>query len=270
MHEHSLEGGVIVKQNIIGTTTANGYPFLSLKERFAIYQKLGYRSVMLWWGENDKDTRDERVSLAKEYNLQIENVHSDMEHCNSLWIPGSHGDKKTQEFIKAIKDCYINDIRCMVIHLTNGSAPPEISDIGLHRLEHLFECAIKHDVVLAIENVPTDQHIRYVLDHYRDRHIAFCYDSGHANAWCKDVDWLSLYGDRLAAVHLHDNNGIEDQHIPPFMGTIDWVKVMQRIKCSSYEGCLTLETEYRGKEDISQLEDFLSKSYQKAADLAAL
>jgi hypothetical protein len=33
---------------------------------------------------------------------------------------------------------------------------------------------------------------------------------------------------------------------------------------------LTLETEYRGKEDIAELEDFLSKSYQKAADLAAL
>ena len=88
--------------------------------------------------------------------------------------------------------------------------------------------------------------------------------------WCKDVDWLSLYSDRLAAVHLHDNNGIEDQHISPFMGTIDWVKIMQRIKRSSYEGSLTLETEYRGIEDIAQLEDFLSKSYQKAADLAAL
>jgi Sugar phosphate isomerases/epimerases len=178
-----------VKQNIIGTTTANGYPFLSLKERFKIYKKLGYRSVMLWWGENDKDTRDKRVSLAKKYNLQIENVHSD---------------------------------------------------------------------------------IRYVLDHYQDRHIAFCYDSGHANAWSKDVDWLSLYGDRLAAVHLHCNNGIEDQHIPPFMGTIDWVKIMERIKGSSYDGSLTLETEYRGKEDIDQLEDFHSKSYQKAADLVAL
>lgn len=270
MNEHSLAGGLVMKQNIIGTTTANGYPFLSLKERFEIYRNSGYRSVMLWWGENDKDTRNERVSLANQYNLQIENVHSDMDHCNSLWEPGPHGDEKEKEFIKAIKDCNINDIRCMVMHLTNGSAPPEISDIGLHRLEHLFECAIKHDVVLAIENVRTDQHIRYVLDHYHDRHIAFCYDSGHSNVWCKDVDWLSLYADRLAAVHLHDNNGIEDQHLAPFMGTIDWSKIMQKIRCSSYEGCLTLETEYRGKEDIAQLKDFLGKSYQKAAFLTAL
>ncbi len=65
MHEHSLEGGIA-----------------------------GYRSVMLWWGENDKDTRSERVSLGNKYNLQIKNGHSDMDHCYSLWEPGTHGDEK--------------------------------------------------------------------------------------------------------------------------------------------------------------------------------
>lgn len=93
-----------MKKNIIGTTTANGYPFLSFDERFAMYQDLGYRSIMLWWGEDDYDTREKRVSLAKKHHLQIENVHADMAHCNSLWEPGPQGDEKAKEFMNAIKD----------------------------------------------------------------------------------------------------------------------------------------------------------------------
>ena len=60
----------------IGITSANGWEFLSYKERFALYQKLGFRSIMFWWGGGDKESRKEKVALANEYNLHIENVHA--------------------------------------------------------------------------------------------------------------------------------------------------------------------------------------------------
>ena len=254
----------------IGITSANGWPFLSLKERFATYQRVGFHSLMLWWGDGEKETRKERIALAKEYNLHIENVHAEMEHSNSLWKPGPYGEQKANELIEAIKDCDTHDIRCMVIHLTNGDSPPDISHIGLNRIEMLIENAIKYNVVLAIENVRTDKHIRYILDNYKDKHIAFCYDTGHANLWCKETDWLSLYADRLAAVHLHDNNGNEDEHAIPLTGAINWTAMMQAINKSSYDGCLSLETEYRGTRNIKQLERFLGTSYQSGLDLALL
>lgn len=254
----------------IGTTSANGWPFLSFKERFATYQKLGFHSVMLWWGEGEKESRKDRVALAKEYNLHIENVHSDMEGSNYLWEPGPLGDQKLLEHIQAVRDCDTYGIRRMVIHLTNGDSPPDVSDVGLKRIVLLIGFAIKHDVVLAIENVRTDKHIKYVLDNYKDKHVSLCYDAGHANLWCKETDWLSMYADRLAAVHLHDNNGFQDQHTFPLTGTIDWAGIMQKINKSSYDGCLSLETEYRGSEDTRQLEAFLRKSYQSGVALAML
>jgi len=259
-----------VNKNHIGITSANGWPFLPFKERFAIYQRLGFHSIMLWWGEGEKETREDRVVLAKEHNLQIENVHAEMEYSNSLWKPGPHGDQKIQEHIEAVKDCDKYDIRRIIIHLTNGDSPPDISDVGLKRIELLIECAIKHDVILAIENVRTDKHIKYVLDNYKDKHVAFCYDTGHANLWCKDTDWLSMYADRLVAVHLHDNGGIEDDHTFPLTGTIDWADVMQKINKSAYDGCLSLETEYMGNGNTEQLENFLRTSYQSCCNLALL
>jgi len=124
-------------------------------------------------------------------------------------------------------------------------------------------------VILAIENVRTNEHVKYVLDNYKDSHVAFCYDTGHANLWCKETDWLSMYADRLAAVHLHDNHGYEDEHTYPMTGTVNWTRVMDIINKSPYNGCLALETEYRGNENI-ELENFLKTSYQSGIDLASI
>ena len=41
----------------------------------------------------------------------------------------------------------------------------------------------------------------------------FYYDSGHHNCWAADDDLLSRYGSRLMILHLHDNNGVDDQSI---------------------------------------------------------
>lgn len=254
----------------IGITSANGWPWLSFGERFAAYQRAGFRALMLWWGEDEKEARGERVALAKAHNLHIENVHADMTGSNALWEPGAAGDRKMREHMDAVEDCDRHGIRRMVIHLTNGNTPPDISGVGLERIERLIEWAVKHDVTLAMENVRTDEHIKYVLDHYKDKHVGFCYDAGHANIWRKETDWLALYAHRLSAVHLHGNNGKEDRHLLPFTGTIDWAGIMGKISESAYDGCLTLETEYTGGEDGSRLEDFLNASYQSGRELALL
>ena len=254
----------------IGISTANGYPFLSFRERFALFSKLGFQSIMLWWGEGERETRAQRVGLANEYHLYIENVHADMENSNFLWVPDASGDEKAEELIQAIIDCKTYGIKCMVIHLTNGNEPPEISDIGLLRMEKIFLTAKRHEITLAIENVRTEKHIRYILDHYHDEHIGFCLDTGHANIWFKDTDWLSLYGDRLAAVHLHDNNGINDEHSVPFMGNLGWNEIMYQLSRSLYHGPLTLETEYRGDENFEYLEKFLKDSFDAGLRLLGM
>lgn len=248
-------------EKTIGISTANGYPFLSFRERFAMFNKLGFQSIMLWWGEGERETRAQRVAFANEYHLYIQNVRADMGKSNYLWVSGVSGDEKAEELIQAIIDCKTYGIKCMVIHLTNGNDPPEISNIGLQRMEKIFLTAKKHEVTLAIENVRTEKHIRYILDHYHDKHVGFCFDTGHSNIWCKDTDWLSLYGDRLAAVHLHDNNGIHDEHAVPFTGNLGWHGIIYQLNKSSYHGPLTLEPEYRGHENPEYVERFLNDSY---------
>jgi len=247
-----------------------GWRFLSLEERFAAFRKAGFQSVLLWWGEGEKESRKERVALAKSSGLEIVDVHAEMSQSNSIWLSGAQGEQKICEYIATVEECAKCGIERMVIHLTNGDTPPDISTIGLKRIERLMASAVRNDVILAIENVRVDAHIKFILDYYKEKHVALCYDAGHANLWCKDTDWLSLYKDRIAAVHLHDNNGEEDEHNIPFRGTVDWKNVMPKMKASSYNGCLPLETDCRGIDDGEQFEDFLNAIYESGLKLSIL
>ncbi len=71
--------------------------------------------------------------------------------------------------------------------------------------------------------------------------LYFHADIGHLNIYGRDpVDYLRRYKDKLIHVHLHDNNGIDDLHLPIGSGNIDWNYLINVLK-SFYDGTITLE-----------------------------
>jgi len=55
------------------------------------------------------------------------------------------------------------------------------------------------------------------------------------------LDWLERLKDRLISVHLHDNDGLSDQHKPLFSGTNDWDRLARIMAASSYDGPVSQE-----------------------------
>lgn len=229
---------------MIGITAVNGVKY-DIEKRYAMLREAGFESVMLRWGDNDCVTsRLERVKLVEKSNLYIENAHAQAKYLNSLWRPGEHGDAVLQMLKNSVTDCALYGVPTLVMHISNGDNPPPISNIGLRRVEQLIECAEKSRVMLAVENVREPLHVRYVLDNYDSPYLGLCYDSGHQNIWSKDVDWLTLYTDRIAAIHLHDNFGDVDTHLIPGDGDINWNTLISKLSKTSYNGTFTLETQY--------------------------
>lgn len=71
-----------------------------------------------------------------------------------------------------------------------------------------------------------------------------CWDIGHGHM--RNIpphDELVSLGKNLTAVHIHDNNGIADEHIAPFFGTIDMDSVMQGLIDADYKGYFTFESD---------------------------
>jgi sugar phosphate isomerase/epimerase len=56
------------------------------------------------------------------------------------------------------------------------------------------------------------------------------FDIGHANTIGKIADFTKLLHKFIVNVHLHDNNGKEDEHLPIGKGSIDFTGLLKRMK----------------------------------------
>lgn len=77
-------------------------------------------------------------------------------------------------------------------------------------------------------------------------HFKVCFDSGHTNNAVRFgnptvPDAVRMLGDRIAVLHLHDNNGLADQHKGVGCGTINWKATLSALKEIGYDGVYNLE-----------------------------
>ena len=53
--------------------------------------------------------------------------------------------------------------------------------------------------------------------------------------------------DLVASVHLHDNHGDKDEHLPPYAGTIDWPAAIKLLKTTTAADNLPIMLELKEK-----------------------
>ncbi len=77
----------------------------------------------------------------------------------------------------------------------------------------------------------------------------YCFETGHANL-SKGVEAeFQLMKPRIRSTHVHDNNGKDDTHTAPLIGTggtIDWKKTMQLLRGGQDQFPLLLELKDHG------------------------
>lgn len=72
--------------------------------------------------------------------------------------------------------------------------------------------------------------------------IGVCWDFGHAHiSGVKQSEGLSYVGKRLKVLHVNDNYAIEDEHVAPFMGTVDWRDAMHGLALAGFDGLFNYE-----------------------------
>ena len=155
---------------MIGITSINGIS-LSMEQRFSKIKDAGFQSIMLWWGNDETDSRAKRVIPTHKYGLLIENAHATTDNLNVFWTDASEGDCVLSELKQEVAACSEFGIKTLVIHLTNGNTPPPISSIGICRIEQLIKLAEHLKIELAFENVRKSEHVRYVLDSFLSPYV---------------------------------------------------------------------------------------------------
>jgi sugar phosphate isomerase/epimerase len=109
----------------------------------------------------------------------------------------------------------------------------------------LVKEAEKIGVTMALENVfdQGPETLKKLLDTINSPRCGFCLDTGHWLIFSKKdwKEWLEVLGKRLIEVHLHDNNGAEDQHLPPGDGKFDFIGFFHHLRTQGLSPLYTLE-----------------------------
>lgn len=247
---------------------------------YPLIKSVGFDGVSLWWDEKDDPDYRHNPETTRKAGLWIENIHAPFEKSNDIWLDNLDGEETTKMFLKCIDDCAEYDIPTMVMHASCGEALP-INEIGMQRFELLIERAEQKNVNIALENMRrTSQlaHTAKILETFVTPRLGLCFDSGHHNARMErspEYDLLSRFGNRLMALHLHDNEGViysdnkDDQHRLPFDGTIDWSTTMKTITNTGYTGATSLEAMNWSYKNLS-VEEFLIEAVNRAKKLEML
>ncbi|MEM7034093.1 MAG: sugar phosphate isomerase/epimerase family protein [Chloroflexota bacterium] len=140
-------------------------------------------------------------------------------------------------------------------------------------LAPLCEEASSLGIKVAIENTPHSgsNQIRNLAAILREIPSLYLHlDSGHAKLEVgtdRFDQYLKKLGDRLIHVHLSENDGFADQHLPlasvPRSRT-DWPTLVANLKASGYDGTITLEVFADERRFILFSRDLLQEWWQNA------
>lgn len=152
----------------------------------------------------------------------------------------------------------------IVIH---GGSHPYSCDYRKNKLDNIeylkphLELAAKHGIQIAIENLYDvfDPQMGVRVPHYLSNqenlidlvdtikesydNVGIVWDFGHANmmSW-NQTEALEKIGKRLIATHVQDNYGVVDNHLLPYLGTVEWEPIMKTLKKIGYKGAFAYET----------------------------
>ena len=71
--------------------------------------------------------------------------------------------------------------------------------------------------------------------------VGMTIDTGHAAITGNTRAYLELFGKRVKFFHLDDNDGFNDQHLPPASGAIDWELLFKQMAYYGAEGSFSIE-----------------------------
>lgn len=230
-------------------------------------KEAGFECVMVNYPKDDKPVY-EILECAYKYSLSISSVHAPIADINSFWQEGCNGDKYLEFIKKRVDFCKENGVNTLVAHTTYGNDIPNVSDIGFSRFSLLNEYAEQNGIHICYENVNEVEVLKSVLVKAPQFH-GFCWDIGHNMAYTPQVDFCTLFKNRLKYVHIHDNFGITkpgnigvDLHEMPFSCNIDWQWYADTLKRLNYNGDLNFECSYRLFLESDSVK-FINKAYER-------
>lgn len=244
---------------------------VSIIDTIKSIKNAGYKKVFVQWYDREWEVSQQvQLDYCRELGLEIEFAHLGYDGINSIWLDGEEEEQLVKKYLRNLDECSKNNINLVVMHLQSKSTAPEPNEIGLSRFQKIADYARQLNIKIAFENTKLQGYLEYIFDNIKNDNIGICFDIGHCHCFFKDDFSWEKFSDKIFAVHLHDNDGTDDQHRLPFDGTIDWQDFMFKLKTANYTGPITLESCYSNFYIKQSLQEFYVDSFKRAEKLKAM
>lgn len=161
-----------------------------------------------------------------------------------------------EQILRSIEGTGMLGIRWVVLHPSQRADWAEegslqkMMDENTDYFRRLADYAADFNCGIALENMSSSQsglttasQLCELIDRIDRNNVGACWDTGHANLAHQDQSAsIHTLGSRLHALHIADNYGVHDDHMPPYFGTVDWPSVVAALHDIAYDGDFTFES----------------------------
>jgi sugar phosphate isomerase/epimerase len=196
----------------------------------------------------------------RDSDLKLHSLHAPM-YTDEIWgRSGPHTHVNITERVKSDRIRWVDEIkralevaevipfRYLIQHLgVGGQAYSDHAvEAAFSSLEELCVFARQRGVEILLENTPNELSSASRLKLFNDLthlNLNYVFDLGHAHIGSGIDHEFEIMKDGIRSLHVHDNNGKEDQHLFPMAesGTIDWPRTMELLRTRSDQFPLLFE-----------------------------
>jgi sugar phosphate isomerase/epimerase len=263
----------------LGIVAPFGFEDFETVRFLELYKSVGVGTIQAYRNPDAGITPADVVRVSRLLDLKVDSMHG----LFGDEIDPSSPDEKTRlasiEVYRSETDwCREIGGKGIVVHptpdLRNGPyVSAEIADVRAEQfqktLDSLARIAESAGVVFLIENMPPSgmfaADLPRLADMVRSRqtpHLGFCLDAGHLLLTKMPYESVKACKGILGGVHAHDNDGVEDIHLLPFRGKVDWDSLFEVLHSIGYDGLMTLEV----FEPMADLPGLLTPVWKKRMD----
>ena len=224
------------------------------------------------------------IRLIRSHGLTISQAHAPF----PAYIPGVPGvlEYMVGIYKRVIEVCDYAGCRNVIIHgisydgIDAHGTPEGVMAMNDYLYESLIPTLQRCNVTVCLENLFTSrdgklaagiccdpQEAAAYIDALNEKAgkeaFGLCLDIGHLHLVNGDVErYTAVMGSRIKCLHIHDNDGISDNHLAPMAGRIRWKQFCSALHAVGYAGDLSFETFAQSRAALAVNEAMLLPSLQ--------
>jgi sugar phosphate isomerase/epimerase len=195
------------------------------------------------------DEVEELAGLLRESAIHL-TVHGPVHDLNPGSLDVIVRDYTRHCYFKTLAVCHALGAKALVLHLGLNPLLPEGAldewlDTSVKTWEPIVDMAEQMGLTIRLENmfVPTPRFLVSLKERLKSEALKMCFDVGHFTIFSNTSlkHWLDEIGDYIEEVHLSDNQGVEDVHLPLGRGKVDFRGLFDELSARNILPQFTIE-----------------------------